>query len=49
MTSNWLTIRDRIGITSAPSGKAVRVGILGRFGLGVSRPSAHPDEAMELS
>jgi hypothetical protein len=48
MTSNWLTIRDRIGITSA-RGKAVRVGILGRFGLGVSRPSAHPDEAMELS
>ena len=44
---NWLTIRDRIGITSVPGG-TVRVGILGGFGLGVSRSSAHPVEAMEL-
>ncbi len=46
--SNWLTIRDRIGITSVPGGRAVRVGTLGGFGLGVSRSSAHPEEAMEL-
>ena len=44
---NWLTIRDRIGITSVPGG-TVRVGILGGFGLGVSRSSAHPDEAVKL-
>ena len=46
--SSWLTIRDRVGITSVPGGRAVRVGTLGGFGLGVSRSSAHPDEAMEL-
>jgi trehalose/maltose transport system substrate-binding protein len=46
--SNWLTIRDRIGITSVPGGRAVRAGSLGGFGLGVSRSSAHPDEAVEL-
>jgi trehalose/maltose transport system substrate-binding protein len=46
--SNWLTIRDRIGITSVPGGRAVRVGILGGFGLGISRSSAHPDQAVEL-
>jgi len=46
--SNWLTIRDRIGITSVPGGGALRVGTLGGFGLGVSRSSAHPDEAVKL-
>jgi trehalose/maltose transport system substrate-binding protein len=46
--SNWLTIRDRIGISSVPGGAAVRVGTLGGFGLGVSRSSAHPREAVEL-
>lgn len=46
--SNWLTIRDRIGISSVPGGAAVRVGTLGGFGLGVSRTSAHPREAVEF-
>jgi trehalose/maltose transport system substrate-binding protein len=46
--SSWLTIRDKIGITSVPGGRAVRAGSLGGFGLGVSRSSTHPAEAMEL-
>jgi trehalose/maltose transport system substrate-binding protein len=46
--SSWLTIRDSVGITSVPGGRAVRVGSLGGFGLGVSRASAHPEEAVEL-
>ena len=41
-------VRDRIGISSVPDGKAAQVSALGGFGLGVSRSAAHPAEALEL-
>jgi trehalose/maltose transport system substrate-binding protein len=41
-------IRDKFDITLLPAGKAGRVGTLGGAGLGVSRFSAHPREALEL-
>jgi len=40
--------RDQAGITSVPGGKAGRAGILGGFGLGVSRFSSHRPEAVRL-
>src|SRR5882762_5360258 len=41
-------IRNKFDITLLPGGKAGRVGTLGGAGLGVSRFSAHPREALEL-
>jgi trehalose/maltose transport system substrate-binding protein len=41
-------VRDRIGISSVPDGKAAQVSALGGFGLGVSRSATHPAEALEL-
>ena len=41
-------VRDKIGISSVPDGKAAQVSALGGFGLGVSRSAAHPAEALEL-
>src|SRR5262249_33723236 len=41
-------IRDRTGYTSMPGGRGGRVGTLGGFGLAISRPSAHPREAIAL-
>src|SRR6266403_1396475 len=41
-------IRNKFDITLLPGGKAGRVGTLGGAGLGVSRFSAHPREAVEL-
>ena len=39
---------SQLGVTSVPGGRAGRVSILGGNGLGVSRTSAYPREAMEL-
>ena len=39
-------VRDKIGISSVPDGKAAQVSALGGFGLGVSRSAAHPAEAL---
>jgi trehalose/maltose transport system substrate-binding protein len=41
-------IRNKFDIALLPGGKAGRVGTLGGWGLGVSRFSAHPREALEL-
>src|SRR6266404_1323555 len=41
-------IRNKFDMTLLPGGKAGRVGTLGGAGLGVSRFSAHPSEAVEL-
>ncbi|PYT49388.1 MAG: ABC transporter substrate-binding protein [Acidobacteria bacterium] len=41
-------IRNKFDISLLPGGKAGRVGTLGGAGLGVSRFSAHPREAVEL-
>ena len=41
-------IRNKFGIALPPGGKAGRFGTLGGAGLGVSRFSAHPREAVEL-
>jgi trehalose/maltose transport system substrate-binding protein len=41
-------IRNNFDIALLPGGKAGRVGTLGGWGLGVSRFSAHPREALEL-
>jgi trehalose/maltose transport system substrate-binding protein len=41
-------IRNKFDIALLPGGKAGRVGTLGGAGLGVSRFSAHPREALEL-
>jgi trehalose/maltose transport system substrate-binding protein len=41
-------IRNKFDITLLPGGKTGRVGTLGGAGLGVSRFSAHPREAVEL-
>jgi len=40
--------RNQSGITSVPGGKQGRVGTLGGYGLGVSRSSAHRNEAVRL-
>src|ERR1700686_280379 len=42
------SIRNEFDTALLPSGKAGRVGTLGGWGLGVSRFSAHPHEALEL-
>ncbi len=39
---------SQFGVTSMPGGRAGRAGTLGGNGLGVSRTSAHPREALEL-
>jgi trehalose/maltose transport system substrate-binding protein len=39
---------DRIGVTSVPGEKDLRVGTLGGLGLAVSRTSKHPTEAIAL-
>src|SRR5215510_9449456 len=41
-------VRDRTGYTSIPGGRGGRVGILGGYGLAVSKTSAHPREAVAL-
>jgi len=41
-------VRERIGISGVPEGKAAQVSTLGGFGLGVSRSAPHPTEALEL-
>jgi trehalose/maltose transport system substrate-binding protein len=41
-------IRNKFDVSLLPSGAAGRVGTLGGNGLGVSRSSAHPREALEL-
>ena len=41
-------IRNKFDITPLPGGKEGRMGTLGGAGLGVSRSSAHPREAVEL-
>lgn len=41
-------IRDTIGITNIPGGRSGRAATLGGFGLGVSRTTAHPAEALKL-
>src|SRR6516165_990813 len=41
-------VRDRTGYTSMPGGPGGRAGILGGYGLAVSRSSAHPQEAVAL-
>jgi len=41
-------IRNKFDIALLPGGKAGRVGTLGGWGLGISRFSAHPREALEL-
>jgi trehalose/maltose transport system substrate-binding protein len=41
-------VRDKIGISGVPAGKAAQVSTLGGFGLGVSRSAPHPAEAVEL-
>jgi trehalose/maltose transport system substrate-binding protein len=41
-------LRDRIGITNVPGDRAGRAATLGGFGLGVSRTTAHPAEALKL-
>jgi trehalose/maltose transport system substrate-binding protein len=40
--------RNYAGVTSVPGGKAGRAGVLGGFGLGVSRFSTHRPEAIRL-
>lgn len=40
--------RDKSGMTSVPGGGVARVATLGGFGLGVSRTSAHREEAVKL-
>ena len=40
--------RDKAGVTSVPGGKSARVATLGAYSLGISRTSAHRDEAIEL-
>jgi trehalose/maltose transport system substrate-binding protein len=42
------SIRNNFDIALLPGGKAGRVGTLGGWGLGVSRFSAHPREALDL-
>jgi trehalose/maltose transport system substrate-binding protein len=42
------SIRNKFDIALLPGGKAGRVGTLGGWGLGISRFSAHPREALEL-
>ena len=39
---------QQIGITSVPGGTAAQAATLGGFGLGVSRSTVHPAEALEL-
>src|SRR2546429_9961287 len=41
-------IRNKFDIALLPGGKAGRVGTLGGWGLGISRFSAHPREALEI-
>jgi len=41
-------VRERIGISGVPEGKAAQVSTLGGFGLGVSRSAPHPTGALEL-
>ena len=42
------SIQDKIGITSVPAGKNAQAATLGGFGLGISRSSRHPTEALQL-
>src|SRR5277367_5539618 len=42
------SIRDQIGMTSVPAGKNGQAATLGGFGLGISRSSRHPTEALQL-
>ncbi len=39
---------DKVGVTSLPAGKSARVADAGSYGLGISRTSAHPAEAVKL-
>jgi trehalose/maltose transport system substrate-binding protein len=39
---------DKFGITRVPGGKGGQAGTLGGFGLGISRTSVHPAEALKL-
>jgi trehalose/maltose transport system substrate-binding protein len=40
--------QDLVGVTSVPAGRSARVATLGGYGLGVSRNSSHPDQAVKL-
>jgi trehalose/maltose transport system substrate-binding protein len=40
--------RDKAGATSVPGGRVARVATLGGFGLGISKTSAHREEAVKL-
>jgi trehalose/maltose transport system substrate-binding protein len=42
------SIREKIGMTSVPAGKNAQAATLGGFGLGISRSSRHPTEALQL-
>src|SRR5271156_4320726 len=42
------SIRDQIGMTNVPAGKYTQAATLGGFGLGISRSSKHPTEALRL-
>jgi trehalose/maltose transport system substrate-binding protein len=42
------SIRDTIGMISVPAGKNAQAATLGGFGLGISRSSRHPTEALQL-
>jgi trehalose/maltose transport system substrate-binding protein len=41
-------IRDQIGMTNIPAGKNAQAATLGGFGLGISRSSRNPAEALQL-
>ncbi len=41
-------LKDKVGVTSLPAGRAGSVGALGGLGYGVSRHSLHPQEAAAL-
>jgi trehalose/maltose transport system substrate-binding protein len=42
------SIRDQIGMTNVPAGKNAQAATLGGFGLGISRSSRNPAEALQL-
>jgi trehalose/maltose transport system substrate-binding protein len=42
------SIQDQIGMTNIPAGKNAQAATLGGFGLGISRASRHPSEALQL-